>query len=351
MGGQIYRQGGNLLCHDDDLEGRRIAFILYLVEPDWCEGKDGGQLDLFEHDRNGNKQPTVVSNSVVPCWNTLAFFEVTRTSYHQVREILGKDSKRVSITGWFHADKLPAYVLNENVMPPSLPFERISAFEVTEKEDQEILQRWINPEYLKEDAMQSIRDVIVEESTVSLNECLLPSVYEALMKEFRDVVEWKVVGPPNLCRYEQPIGTKQEEKDGSLLSLFKAFLGSLAFKRFLARLSNLDLCMKVPCYYNCYCLSRGSYSLMRDDCPEPLGLDVIFSFEPTTTDSSWKDDFGGQIHYVVDEETLLTLQPMASCSLVVRDEGTLRFVKYVNSKAPENGRIFSISCIYPLLEE
>ena len=30
-----------LLCHDDELEGRRIAYIYYLVPPDW-EKKDGG---------------------------------------------------------------------------------------------------------------------------------------------------------------------------------------------------------------------------------------------------------------------------------------------------------------------
>jgi len=37
-----------LLCHDDELEGRRIAFILYLVPP-W-EKSDGGTLDLFSTD-------------------------------------------------------------------------------------------------------------------------------------------------------------------------------------------------------------------------------------------------------------------------------------------------------------
>lgn len=42
-----------LLCHDDDIhgtvEGRRIAYIYYLVPHDW-EEKDGGALDLFETD-------------------------------------------------------------------------------------------------------------------------------------------------------------------------------------------------------------------------------------------------------------------------------------------------------------
>ena len=37
-----------LLCHDDELEKRRIAFIYYLVPP-W-DDKDGGTLDLFDTD-------------------------------------------------------------------------------------------------------------------------------------------------------------------------------------------------------------------------------------------------------------------------------------------------------------
>ena len=31
-----------LLCHDDELEGRRIAFIFYLV-PEWTK-EDGGEM-------------------------------------------------------------------------------------------------------------------------------------------------------------------------------------------------------------------------------------------------------------------------------------------------------------------
>lgn len=50
LNGNQYHEGCYLLCHDDDIknekEGRRIAFILYLVDEDWSAG-DGGALDLF----------------------------------------------------------------------------------------------------------------------------------------------------------------------------------------------------------------------------------------------------------------------------------------------------------------
>lgn len=56
---QEYQKGGHLLCHDDDIKesdfvngkisikiGRKVAFILYLVDDQWKE-EDGGLLDLF----------------------------------------------------------------------------------------------------------------------------------------------------------------------------------------------------------------------------------------------------------------------------------------------------------------
>ena len=37
-----------LLCHDDKVEDRQVAFIYYLVPEDWTHG-DGGRLDLFNN--------------------------------------------------------------------------------------------------------------------------------------------------------------------------------------------------------------------------------------------------------------------------------------------------------------
>ena len=47
-----YERTDYLGCHDDELEGRRIAYIMYLVSPKWDE-KDGGSLDLFDTDERG----------------------------------------------------------------------------------------------------------------------------------------------------------------------------------------------------------------------------------------------------------------------------------------------------------
>ena len=41
MSSAIYSDAHYLLCHDDELEGRRIAYIIYLTPEDWTEA-DGG---------------------------------------------------------------------------------------------------------------------------------------------------------------------------------------------------------------------------------------------------------------------------------------------------------------------
>lgn len=47
----MYYFPDTLLCHDDELDDRRIAFIYYLVPEKWTK-EDGGALDLFNV--NGN---------------------------------------------------------------------------------------------------------------------------------------------------------------------------------------------------------------------------------------------------------------------------------------------------------
>ena len=99
ISGQRYQRGDFLLCHDDRLERRRIALILYLV-PEEGELR-GGRLWAMRADEEG--RPTCENpETIVPKWNTLAFFEVTRASFHQVEQVLSEDIFRYSLTCWFH---------------------------------------------------------------------------------------------------------------------------------------------------------------------------------------------------------------------------------------------------------
>jgi Rps23 Pro-64 3,4-dihydroxylase Tpa1-like proline 4-hydroxylase len=65
----VYQDTHRLLCHDDELAGRRIAYILYLVPAGWKK-TDGGCLDLFAVDSRG--EPSTVAASLVPEWNSFA---------------------------------------------------------------------------------------------------------------------------------------------------------------------------------------------------------------------------------------------------------------------------------------
>merc|ERR1712205_143671 len=78
----VYGDTDLLLCHDDCLNTRRVAFILYLVEKEW-NNSYGGDLSVFEADKDGLPfdQPHM---KYTPVWNSFTIFEVSAISYHQV---------------------------------------------------------------------------------------------------------------------------------------------------------------------------------------------------------------------------------------------------------------------------
>lgn len=96
MAGSLYEDTDYLLCHDDELEGRRIAYIYYL-SPNFKES-DGGALVLLA-DEKGN--PGHVIQRYAPRYNGIIIFEVSPKSWHEVEEVL-KDKKRYAIGGWLY---------------------------------------------------------------------------------------------------------------------------------------------------------------------------------------------------------------------------------------------------------
>ncbi|MDO8556443.1 MAG: 2OG-Fe(II) oxygenase family protein [Nanoarchaeota archaeon] len=96
MSGFIYSDTDYLLCHDDRLEGRKVAYIYYLSE-DFSK-QDGGALQLFS---SKNKHPSKIAKKILPTFNALMVFPVTPVSFHQVQEIMSK-KERLTLAGWFH---------------------------------------------------------------------------------------------------------------------------------------------------------------------------------------------------------------------------------------------------------
>ncbi len=96
MSGFIYNATDYLLPHDDQLEERKIAYVLNLSSE--FSKKDGGELEFFNTQK---KHPSQSVKRIQPLFNTLVLFEVSPKSFHQVLEVT-TDKQRVSIGGWFH---------------------------------------------------------------------------------------------------------------------------------------------------------------------------------------------------------------------------------------------------------
>ncbi|TFK00114.1 plasma protease C1 inhibitor [Platysternon megacephalum] len=375
-----YEYTDALLCHDDELEGRRIAFILYLVPP-W-EKSDGGTLDLYSTD--GHFQPQQVVKSLVPSWNSLAFFEVSPVSFHQVSEVLTEGKCRLSVSGWFHGPTVarpPRYI--ESLLPrsPHLPY------------DHEILYEWINPVYLDMDSQAQIQEEFEERSELLLKNFFkgekFQLVCEALQKED---IKWISRGPPNKRCYE-----KAEE--GSLPDVLRKcleFFRSEALFLLLSNFTGLKLhflassddedeegeegraadctghssskpkqgessqkangdadqvdqpendpqtkesdtknSSSVPmCMGELRHWTNGHYTLVHDTQITEFALDLLFFCGC----EDWDAEYGGFTSYIAkgEDEELLTVNPENNClALIYRDKETLKFVKYVNHRSLE----------------
>lgn len=85
-----------LLPHDDQIEKRKIAFILYLSQ-DFTQN-EGGTLDLFS---TKNSKPNAIEKSYTPKKNQFIMFKVSPHSFHQISEV-ETSKQRLSISGWFY---------------------------------------------------------------------------------------------------------------------------------------------------------------------------------------------------------------------------------------------------------
>lgn len=385
-----YEFSDALLCHDDELEGRRIAFILYLVPP-W-DSSLGGTLDLYDVDEH--LQPKQIVKSLVPSWNTLVFFEVSPVSFHQVSEVLSEEKSRLSISGWFHGPSLtrpPTYF--EPLLPrsPHIP------------QDHEILYDWINPTYLSMDSQAQIQEEFEERSEILLKDFLKPEkfakVCEALEK---GDVEWSSRGPPNKRFYKKAEESKLPDVLQECMGLFR----SEALFLLLSNFTGLKLHYLAPaeeeetedkkegnaasaaesteegtsrgspepeakpaaasghgphsdaqtttepeeeearegssvptCQGELRHWQTGHYTLIHDNSKTEFALDLLLYCGC----EGWKPEYGGFTSYIAkgEDEELLTVNPESnSLALVYRDKETLKFVKHINHRSLEQKKNF-----------
>ena len=94
----VYGLGSFLLPHDDQVEGRVIAYSLHLTDIEMTD-KSGGALYIYEANEVGKSE---LVKTIIPEYNSLIMFEVSDKSWHQVGEIL-EDIQRLTVTGWYHS--------------------------------------------------------------------------------------------------------------------------------------------------------------------------------------------------------------------------------------------------------
>ncbi|KAI8368312.1 Oxoglutarate and iron-dependent oxygenase degradation C-term-domain-containing protein [Radiomyces spectabilis] len=405
-----YKEGCHLLNHDDVIGSRRVSYILYLTDPDkaW-NPKFGGALELYPVIEKGipATEPTVV---IPPQWNQFVMFTVQPGhSFHSVEEVVPEGEPRLSISGWFHRPQVgePGYSEKkdavdeaksslEQLQEESDSHAKFAEYSTTLDDDATegltesdllALAEWMNPHYLDMTIMSQMSDRFLDESAVQCKEIINKDLFAKLQAatteaDKRDHFttqtmathgtgvggQWTAHGPPHRCRYLTVDASKDngDETSSLFLDLQKKF-ESESFRRWLA--------VVTQCIPNGY---RGEarrfrpghdYTLATTNTRGQGVLDVTLCIANTPdkiSASHWESgEYGGYECYMAphneeedaavyraadDDGALLTLA--AGCnelSIVLRDEGVMRFIKYVSARAP--GSRWDVSYEYDLPEE
>uniref|UniRef100_A0AAR2KKM9 Prolyl 3-hydroxylase OGFOD1 n=1 Tax=Pygocentrus nattereri TaxID=42514 RepID=A0AAR2KKM9_PYGNA len=358
-----YEHTDVLLCHDDELEGRRVAFILYLV-PSW-DLSDGGTLDLYSTDEH--YQPVNIAKSLLPSWNTLMFFEVSPVSFHQVAEVLAEGKCRLSLSGWFHGPSLPRpprYV--EPLLPRRTHIPR----------DENVLFEWVNETYMDPLYQAQVQQEFEANSEIRLPNFLQEEKFKQVSEALRLAeVQWERRGPPNkrcyahaelqslpaclkecwdllssepfflllsnltgLSLHYLAVGDEENESDsqGDESDAEKEERNNQEGQGTSSAASSNEKQDKGPpmCVGELRRWAHGNYTLLHDSVEREFALDLLLHLGC----KGWKAEFGGFTSYIAhdEDEELLTVYPEDnSMALVYRDKETLRFVKHINHSSAD----------------
>lgn len=365
----LYGPGDHLLPHDDLLNDRRIAFILYLApwtpsaaakalengqhdiseggiktygggtDTGWCRSM-GGALQLYNEKTPG--QPGAVVTQVYPCNNMLAFFKVGPETYHQVAEVTSLELPRLSINGWFHG-------------PIDDPAEETPLSEMdTIKLHNEtvVMTEWLSPVYMSTVTRGQAQRQMEAESEISLPDFLLPGKYRELLAAFAEPgVVWEPLGPPHRCRFRRVCSRWLEAQEAShpLRALCTLF-SSAAWGAVLCALTDLPLGRALTPQLEMW--RAADYSLLPGR--ESYGrarLDVLL-----TLGAGREGGAGGARalrQYVCPEsqgeaESLVCIPPQNNALvLVYADAGATYYTGYISKLAmTSDERFYVVTCTY-----
>jgi Rps23 Pro-64 3,4-dihydroxylase Tpa1-like proline 4-hydroxylase len=283
------------------------------------------KLNIFF--RNSQGHPDEITLSITPKWNTMAFFALSPTSFHQVSEVISSKKIRYSISGWFHGP-LNTRLSRADFIPPVL-------------EDYD-LKDFINPVYLNEKNKQRILKKLQKDSYILISEFLRDDVFDKLITSIKETGwEEKSTGPPFIRKYHLLKDSEiddfkdynnnnikdYKDSSSSFCKYVYEFFKSRSFAIFINEISNWQVTGVASEFRK---FQPSNYTLIHDQAQDRIGADVtLYCIE-----DEWDEKWGGGTHYVADEHELLVIYPKKNMlSIVIREAGTLRFVKYVNSHA------------------
>ncbi|KRZ45464.1 Tryptophan 5-hydroxylase 1 [Trichinella pseudospiralis] len=328
LAAQVYSHGHYLLCHDDRIGGRRIAFILNFTENSWTSD-DGGLLELLECE--SEQYPMKVKHTIVPSENVLTCFEVVLQSFHQVSEIRSKTKKRFSIQGWYHGSEIE-YPMS--LRPLSSLYQLID--EPIDMHDKD-LKNFINSAYLDKEVISCLNCTFEKESKMDLMNFFKKFVPILFFGKFMDQ-----------CKNEE--NAFNAELCPTVHKVISFFKSKLMFN-YLAELTGLDnLAVNKDLSGGCGCkeeirkFGSGCYSLIdADECgnsENEMLLEAIFHLVPEDWDEKYggvtifhlgeaDEDEDGDNEYALPEYVNESNLLPNLLTLVYRDRAVPTFVKYV----------------------
>ncbi|CAD7703036.1 unnamed protein product [Ostreobium quekettii] len=398
----VYLDGGHLLCHDDVIRTRRVSYILYLTDPDdaW-QPEDGGALELYPANKETGEPLVRPSKLIYPAWNSMVVFNVEPgVSYHAVQEVFSGYKRRLSLSGWFHADsELPGSekaTLSQLKMKCGEDVHRLYSeivplqAEAKELADLGVLRKWVNAVFLDPAAMDRIYEKFHAEGSIQLQDFLrqdvCKAIKEALKREEKEALPqgdtamqgslgstgpWAEIGPPHKQRHMLHTAGGSTSSCGGLLECLKNELfRSPAFSQLLHHLTGVRIAgiwTEVRRFRPGLDYTVAHYGAISDD--DRLDAVLCFVDDDSEEDAlKWDSgDVGGFEAYLLadvdgdeqeapevykvddgDESSgVLNISAVSNTlSLVLRDTGLMRFVKYVSASAP-SGR-WDISAEYQL---
>jgi len=347
-----------------------VTYVLYLVEEDWAES-DGGALELYPSLGKG-EPASKPSKRLVPEWNSLLLFRVEPgESFHSVQEVTSGRRPRLTVSGWYHhhhrvdddddrhvEEKKTSSTLAQQKAGEVVGVDDDFFFDV--EEDGVRLVDFVNPSYLRKTAQQKLRRHFCDSSAFLREDLAAKLKAAATQADERDLSQsdddagvsddWVLAGPPQKRRFLRLL----DNTDSDWRSL-REFFRSNTFRRFLADVTGVRTTRRARAtfrrfrpgldYTVAYALTEPprldcTYAVLggdtTDDTLELWASGDVGGFE-TYLDSSCNDDDQGRddVYEDTEEPDLLSVPAGHNVlSLVLRDPGTLRFVKFLSSRAP-----------------